>query len=434
MALALRASGLSHVGVVRSTNQDSAFIGKRLLVMADGMGGHAGGDIASATAVQRIRHLDGDEKLGPADLEQTIYTAQQDIIDRVSAEPVLSGMGTTITSLILDGDQLTMAHIGDSRAYRLRDEKIEQISADHTFVQHLIDTGRLAPEEAERHPQRSVLLRVLGDVEGPSRIDMNTFAAHAGERWLLCSDGLSGVVDDATLAQTLEAFPDREQCAQELIDLALAGGGPDNITCIVADIVEIADDAASVDQSVVLGAAATTEVSSDSPTPDTAALAQETKPAALGDDSPTGEVHVADVEAAEKTAQAPDRDVEDDDEDDDATLEAVDEKKRGPLRRFFRGTLLLFLLLVVVAGAAWGGWKWTQSQWFVGDEAGKVAIFRGVPQELGPWPLYEVQEVSEISVEELEPYFRTRVDETLPASDIADARRILTNIREQTSP
>jgi len=415
VALALRASGLSHVGVVRSSNQDSAFIGNRLLVMADGMGGHAGGDIASATAVKRIRELDADADRGPGDLESTIFAAQDDIVARVAVEPVLSGMGTTITSLILDSDEFTMAHIGDSRAYRLRDEKIEQISADHTFVQHLIDTGRLAPEDAEKHPQRSVLLRVLGDVEGPARLDVTTFPAQAGERWLLCSDGLSGVVDDATLQATLVDFPDRDECAQKLIDLAIAGGGPDNITCIIADVVEIEDDASHPDQSVVLGSAATTEVSSDSETPDTAALTAERE-------EETAEVHIASVD-----------DVVDDDVEEDPAPGEI-EKERSLLGRIFRGTLLLFLLLAIVLGALWGGWKWTQSQWFVGDETGKVAIYRGIPQDIGPWPLYEVYEVSEIKVGDLEPYFQTRVDETLPANDIDDARRIVTNIREQITP
>lgn len=428
MTLALRASGLSHVGVVRSSNQDSAFIGQRLLVMADGMGGHAGGDIASAIAVKRIRELDSDADRGPSDLEEIIYTAQKDIIARVSTEPVLSGMGTTITSLILDADQFTLAHIGDSRAYRLRNEELEQVSDDHTFVQHLIDTGRLTPEEAEHHPQRSVLLRVLGDVEGPSQLDVSTFAATAGERWLLCSDGLSGVVDDATLRRTLLDFPDRDECAQKLVDLAIAGGGPDNITCIIADVVKIEDDVAPQAQSVLLGSAATTETGSDNKTPDTAALAEVPKgpnhyagglPTDF-DDSETSEIHIPDAARIE--------------DEEELESEPEPEVKGGTFRRIFRGTLLLFLLLLVVAGAAWGGWQWTQAQWFVGDEDGKVAIFRGVPQNLGPWPLYEVEEVSDIHISELEPYFRTRVDETLPAANHEDARRILTNIQEQITP
>jgi len=424
VTLALRASGLSHVGVVRSTNQDSAFIGQRLLVMADGMGGHAGGDIASATAVKRIRELDADPALGPADLEETIQAAQRNIIDRVSTEPVLSGMGTTVTSLLLDGAEFTLAHIGDSRAYRLRDEKLEQISTDHTFVQHLIDTGRLAPEDAEKHPQRSVLLRVLGDVEGKPTLDMQTFPAQAGERWLLCSDGLSGVVDDAALHETLAKYTDRDECAQELVDLAIAGGGPDNITCIIADVVEIADGDVP-DQSAVLGAAATTEIDSGTETPETGALAanatnqKETGAVPKDNDSATAEVHVPD---AESQLAAEDNDP------------AAEEPKRGPVRRFFRGTSLLLILLILVAVAVWGGWKWTQTQWFIGDNAGKVAIFQGVPQDVGPWSLYEVNETSEVSVEDLAPYFRTRVDETLPASDLEDAQRILTNIREQTAP
>lgn len=422
MALELRASGLSHVGVVRATNQDSAFIGNRLLVMADGMGGHAGGDIASATAVKRIRQLDADEQRGPTDLEDIIYAAQADIIDRVKHEPVLSGMGTTITALILDSDEFTLAHIGDSRAYRLRADELEQISTDHTFVQHLIDTGRLAPEDAETHPQRSVLLRVLGDVEGPAILDVSTFPAEEGERWLLCSDGLSGVVSDAELRQALSEISDRDACAQKLIDLAIAAGGPDNITCIIADLVKIKDGAAHPDQNVVLGSAATTEIAEDNATPDTAALSR--------DDSNSQEAETEPKEADASAAADPDTPAAEADEE----SELITEKPRGPLRRLFRGTLLLFFLLVVVAGGAWGGWKWTQNQWFIGADSGKVAIFKGVPQDLGPWPLYEVSEVSDVKLEDLDTYFRTRVSETLPAHDLEDAQRILSNIQEQTAP
>lgn len=438
MGLSLQASGLSHVGVVRSSNQDSGFVGQRLLVMADGMGGHAGGDIASATAVHRIEEFDRVQKPKLSGLEDIILTAQRDIVDRVAVEPVLSGMGTTISALMLDDDALLFAHIGDSRVYRLREGQLRQVSKDHTFVQHLIDSGRLDPADAEKHPQRSVLLRVLGDVEGPAVLDLEKLPAVAGDRWLLCSDGLSGVVDDDVIFETLRDYPNRDDCAQELIDLAVAGGGPDNITAIIADVVDSSSgDEAPEDSGrprpFFLGSA---EHLADVVTANTDAMIVKKAAQTLGvaDNSDTDSFEaIQDVDPADDSRETETA------EESDAHNERLGEaepaqpvKKRGKVRRFFRGMLLVLFLILLVAGGLYAGWRWTQTQWFVADEEGKVGVFRGIPQDIGPWPLYDLEETSRVTTEDLPAFVRQQLKEdSVPANDLNDARRIIDDLQEQ---
>ncbi|MBX7557278.1 protein phosphatase 2C domain-containing protein, partial [Streptomyces sp. tea 10] len=197
MPIAFRYAARSDVGRARSKNDDSAYAGRYLAVVADGMGGHVGGDVASASAVIDLTHLDHAGYDGDAEtvLADEIQNANQNLAKLVQSNPRLGGMGTTVTSLLIDGDEICVAHIGDSRAYRLSEaEGFEQVTTDHTFVQRLIDEGRLQPEEAETHPHKNVLMRVLGDVDASPELEVRTVRPAVGERWLLCSDGLNAVV------------------------------------------------------------------------------------------------------------------------------------------------------------------------------------------------------------------------------------------------
>ena len=197
--LIMRFAARSHVGRIRSKNDDSAYAGRHLAVVADGMGGHAGGDVASAATVLDMIHLDRADYEGDASttLADEIQTANSLLSELVHINPKLAGMGTTVTALLLAEGKLHFAHIGDSRAYRLRDGEFKQISVDHTFVQRLIDEGRLKPEEAETHPHKNVLMRVLGDVDASPELDLDTLDVKRGDRWLLCSDGLNYVAGHA---------------------------------------------------------------------------------------------------------------------------------------------------------------------------------------------------------------------------------------------
>src|SRR4051794_40384201 len=191
-------AAISHTGKVRSNNQDSGYAGSSLFVVADGMGGHAGGDIASAIAVRRIAETDRLDFATPQEaefaLQSAMIAANQEISAAVEERPELTGMGTTVSALVRVDDVIATAHIGDSRIYLLRDGELSQITNDHTFVQRLVETGRITPEEAAVHPRRSVLMRVLGDIDQSPEIDTAILGTGPGDRWMLCSDGLTSHV------------------------------------------------------------------------------------------------------------------------------------------------------------------------------------------------------------------------------------------------
>jgi protein phosphatase len=239
MTLKLRSAAVSHRGLVRTGNQDSLHAGSWLAAVADGMGGMAAGDLASAIAIEAIVPLDvptSDDALLPA-LQGAIDTASARVREAVIEDPTRDGMGTTLTALLLSspGTCLALTHIGDSRAYLVRDGRLAQMTKDDTFVQMLVDEGVISAEEASSHPRRAVITKaVQGDTVTAS---YQTGSPRAGDRWLLCSDGLSNVVREDTIAETLTSYADLGTVAQRLVELALSAGGPDNITVVVADVV-----------------------------------------------------------------------------------------------------------------------------------------------------------------------------------------------------
>jgi serine/threonine protein phosphatase PrpC len=254
VTLRLRYAVRSHVGNVREGNEDSAFAGSRLAIVADGMGGHAAGEVASSAAVSSLAHLDEDEV--SIDLLDALAGAVQEANDQlremVASEPALDGMGTTLTVLLASGSRLGVAHVGDSRAYLSRDGELTMVTHDQTLVQRMVDEGRITLEQAERHPQRALLTQALDGREGVEP-DLSLRELRRGDRYLLCSDGLSGVVHEETIAETL-SVPDADLAAERLIELALKGGGPDNVTVVIVDVVD--DIAGLSDTPMVAGAAA----------------------------------------------------------------------------------------------------------------------------------------------------------------------------------
>ncbi|WP_406813355.1 PP2C family protein-serine/threonine phosphatase [Mycobacterium sp. M23085] len=237
MTLVLRYAARSDRGLVRANNEDSVYAGARLLALADGMGGHAAGEVASQLVIAALAHLDDDEPGGDllAKLDNAVRSGNAAIAAQVEAEPELEGMGTTLTAILFAGDRIGLVHIGDSRGYLLRDGELTQITKDDTFVQTLVDEGRITREEAHSHPQRSLIMRALTGHEVEPTLTMRE--ARAGDRYLLCSDGLSDPVSDETILEALQ-IPDVAEAAYRLIELALRGGGPDNVTVVVADVVD----------------------------------------------------------------------------------------------------------------------------------------------------------------------------------------------------
>ncbi|MDH2428048.1 PP2C family serine/threonine-protein phosphatase [Sphaerisporangium sp. TRM90804] len=237
VSFTLRYAARTDVGLRRQRNEDSVYAGPRLLAVADGMGGHSHGEVASATVIAALSSLDGEppgaDPLGT--LEVAITEAGHRLKDMAGSDPKLTGMGTTLTAMLWDGMRFALAHIGDSRAYMLRDGSLYQITRDHTLVQSLVDDGQMTAEQAAAHPRRSLLMRALGG-SGSVEPDLSMREARAGDRYLVCSDGLSGVVGPQALHETLTGFDDLGAAADRLIQLARDGGGPDNITCVVAEV------------------------------------------------------------------------------------------------------------------------------------------------------------------------------------------------------
>ena len=406
MSIALRYAARSDVGLVRSNNQDSAYAGPHLLVVADGMGGHAGGDVASSVAIAALAPLDG-ESHGPDDaldeLERALEEAREEIISRSEANPELAGMGTTVTAILRAGNKLAMVHLGDSRGYLLRDGVLTQVTSDHTFVQHLVNTGKITPEEAEHHPQRSVVMRVLGDFDVDIAPDLSVREARAGDRWLLCSDGLSGFVSGETIARTLFELADVDTCAERLVQLALRAGGGDNVTVVVADVLEldqVRDGAGPTTNAVVVGSAA---VSRNRPT--------------SAQDGPAARAAELSRQAAASTPGAGVPEVEPDDGDEDDA-----DERRARRRRRTRRLLLSLLAVLVVAAAAFGFYRWTQTQYYVGVDGEVVAIYRGIPQSVGPLPLSDVVERTDLAVDDLPAFVRERVEQTIHTASLRESR------------
>jgi protein phosphatase len=415
VSIALRYAARSDVGLVRANNQDSAYAGPHLLVVADGMGGHAGGDVASSVAIAALAPLDG-ESHGPDDaldeLERALEAARDEIVARTEAEPDLAGMGTTVTAILRAGNKLAMVHLGDSRGYLLRDGVLVQVTTDHTFVQHLVNTGKITAEEAEHHPQRSVVMRVLGDFDPDVAPDLSVREARPGDRWLLCSDGLSGFVSAETIADTLRDTPDVDACADRLVQLALRAGGGDNVTVIVADVVEldtVPDGAGPSTTAAVVGSAATSRnrptAAADGPAARAAALSKQAGAAAR-----------AAAQGLPPTSTGDDPDAGGSDGDDDPR----DPKRRR--RRRVIGALITLLVLVVLAAGVTFAYRWTQTQHYVGIDAGAVAIYQGIPQTVGPITLSRVVERSDAQVGDLSEYVRERLEQTIHTSSLDDAR------------
>jgi protein phosphatase len=468
VTVTLRYAARSDVGLVRSNNQDSAYAGPNLLVVADGMGGHAGGDVASALTIAALVGLDrpdhsSDQSM--SELERSIDRARQDLVDATTADPDLAGMGTTVTALLKSGNTLAMAHLGDSRAYLLRDGVLAQVTVDHTFVQHLVDTGRITADEAETHPQRNVVMRVLGDFDLDLTPDLSIREAIPGDRWMLCSDGLSGFVPDDEIAEVLVSVTTPQDAVERLVSMSMRAGSTDNITVVVADILDeaaAATTAATVTPEIVGSAALAgvtaaggdpasptalpgSDIDGDTvtgftrspvpaggqPSPSPAAVSvlpdavardglADTLEQAMGAGTPDEEQYQPDVR--------PDDDLEDE----------VDEEEAPPKKRVWLTVLGALLLVVGLVLAGWAGYRWTQTQYYVGESDGQVAVFRGIPATAGPLTFSTPVELTGTRVDELPGFVADRVHETIRATSLEDARgradRLIADATEEPEP
>ncbi|QKW10940.1 Stp1/IreP family PP2C-type Ser/Thr phosphatase [Streptomyces sp. NA04227] len=431
MSLSLRFAAGSHKGMIREGNEDSGYAGPRLLAIADGMGGQAAGEVASSEVISTLVTLDDD--VPGSDILTSLGTAVQRANDQlrlmVDEDPQLEGMGTTLTALLWTGQRLGLVHVGDSRAYLLRDGVLTQITQDHTWVQRLVDEGRITEEEATTHPQRSLLMRALGSGDHVEP-DLSIREVRAGDRYLICSDGLSGVVSHQTMEDTLASYQGPQETVQELIQLALRGGGPDNITVIVADVLDIdsGDTLAAQlsDTPVVVGAVAENQHQAhdngamQTPAGRASGLGRAPEPPPAGGEfGPPGSGEGGPGYAPEGGFGA---------------LAADSPDKGRARRRWLKPSLYTGLALAVVAGALYGGYHWTQTQYYVGAKDGHVALYQGISQDLAWVSLSEVQkDHPEIELKYLPPYQQKLVEETITEDGLDQANDKIDELARQAT-
>ncbi|GAA3570627.1 Stp1/IreP family PP2C-type Ser/Thr phosphatase [Streptomyces osmaniensis] len=432
MSLSLRFAAGSHKGMIREGNEDSGYAGPRLLAIADGMGGAAAGEVASSEAISTIVALDDD--VPGSDILTSLGTAVQRANDQlrsmVEEDPQLEGMGTTLTALLWTGQRLGLVHVGDSRAYLLRDGVLTQITQDHTWVQRLVDEGRITEEEATTHPQRSLLMRALGSGDHVEP-DLSIREVRAGDRYLICSDGLSGVVSHQTLEDTLASYQGPQETVQELIQLALRGGGPDNITVIVADVLDLdtGDTLAGQlsDTPVVVGAVAENQPHHlhdngimQTPAGRASGLGRQVpgQGGGGGEFGPPG--------SGDTTGYAPAGGFGDYTDDD------FIKPRTG--RKWLKRSFYSVLALAVIGGGLYGGWRWTQTQYYVGTNEEHVALYRGISQDLAWVSLSKVEkDHPEIELKYLPPYQQKLVEATIAEGGLKDAQAKIDELQLQAT-
>ena len=478
--LFLYSTTVSDVGTVRANNQDSSFAGEHLSAICDGMGGHAGGDTASSIAIRSLAHIEQDDTGGDVEvisrmMETSVMAAHDAIVGKAKRERKLAGMGTTVTAVALVAGYWVVAHIGDSRAYLLRDGHLSRITCDHSYVQHLIDTGRITPAEAKNHPQRNVVMRVLGDFDIDPHPDISIRKAHPADRWLLCSDGLCGVLEDSTIKETMTALADQGECAQRLVQMALRAGSTDNVTAVIADAT-LALDADAFDlphQTPLVGGAASRSLEPiadivNEPVATAPALRDDHSPAkraaALMQPADTQHNDAAPASAEPSTTrvvqpsavreetgerdnpdtgeipvvQKPDGRLSADPNDPEVAKairdEHVEQKKatRAKHQRNRLAIVITILLAVAVLfGAGTGTYMWSQTRYYVGNSNGKVAIYQGVPTNLFGLALSHEVSSTSITVSNLPQTWRDQLNRGISVGSLDEAQSHVGIIRSE---
>ena len=337
------------VGCVRDHNEDSLVVAPPLFAVADGMGGHAAGEVASEIAVNVLAEL-APKDLDGAALEHAVEEANHEIIRAARDGRGRDGMGTTLTACMLENERLIIAQVGDSRAYLLHHGKLQQLTRDHSLMADMIEAGQLTPEEARHHPQRSVITRALGS-DPNTRPDMYEINVETGDRLLVCSDGLSSMIEDEQIEAVMRRVPDPQRCASQLVNEAIAAGGHDNVTVIVSNVTGFA------------------------------------------------------------------------------------EKRRRKLARKtkFSVALVLVLFLAILGGGAWGVHTWLHTTAYLGEDNGKVAVYEGIPADFLGMPLYKQQEVTDVSVDSLQPGTATRLQEGIRVDNMDAAQDLVQQYREEAA-
>ena len=397
--MTIRVGARTDVGRVREGNEDSYLARAPLFVVADGMGGHIAGDVASSTAVEVITEQSmAADGVGPDSLPGLVRNANAAIYQKSQNDPGLQGMGTTCTLLLVQEGTGYLAHVGDSRAYLFRGGELTQLTKDHTLVGRMVREGQLTEEEAERHPQRSIITRALG-IDETVDVDISTVELVSRDRVLLCSDGLTGMIDTSAIADVLDAEPDPQRAADVLVDLANDAGGEDNITVVIVDVTD--GDGAS--RSGRADGAAT-------------------------EASEAGAAGIAGPEPRQPTPPQPpeSREIH---RDEDADAGPGRERRR---RWGLRVVAVVIVLAALISGAAWAVRYSLSNSWFVSvNDGGFVTIYQGRPEEIAGFSLSEVQEETEIRATDLPEFLHDDLQEGIKVDSLDEARSVVANYEER---
>jgi len=364
----------SDVGLVRDANEDSYLIDRPLYAVADGMGGHLAGDVASSTAVRVIsEQASAASSSDPESLVQIVTAANSAIYEKARADSGLRGMGTTCTLALVDGGRALIAHVGDSRAYLLSDGELEQLTEDHTLVSRMVREGKIHPDEAQHHPQRSIITRALG-VDSEVEVDLLDIELHLGDRLLICSDGLSSVVGKDTIQTTLQEVSDPQEAAERLVAQANDAGGDDNITVIILEMRE--------------------EGAEGTEAPSSADARSDTEP------GKAVEPHQAIV---------------------------VTRRRRSRIRG-----LATITVIVLLAAGAYTAARWAlDNSFYVGtDASGRVTIYRGIPEEIAGLNLARVERQTNLALGDLPPASRDAVKEGMKVKSLDEAEITIFNLED----
>lgn len=361
------------VGRVRKGNEDSYLMDEPLFGIADGMGGHAAGEVASSTAVEALSS--GAARVNPEDPESLvalIKEANRAIFEKATKDDSLHGMGTTCTLVLIDASKVHLAHVGDSRAYLLRDDDLSRLSEDHTLVGRMVREGQLTEEEAAKHPQRSMITRSLG-IDPDVRVDLRSFDVRDGDRIMLCSDGLTSMVDEDTIKRVLQQKKGLQAAADELVDLANEAGGEDNITVVVLDL------------------------------------------SAAGDAPPPPPRSASPVELGPPPSSA-----------------SPSNDDPGFGRRVVRKIVVMLVILMVLVGAGWGALRYSlNNSWFVGvNDKDVVTIYQGRPEEILGISMKEVEEETGITLEDVPEFKRVDLEEGIKTDSLEEARATIKGLEE----
>lgn len=388
----IAAYGRSDIGRRRTSNEDALLLRETVFAVADGMGGHLAGEVASAAALEPIADLDGKLFSSATDaataLTDAVTKANAQVATLAADNPQFRGMGTTLTAILIEGMRIHVAHVGDSRAYLLRNNRLSRLTIDHTLVQQLIDDGEITEAEAAHHPQRSIITRAIG-IAPAVDVDSLSFTLAPDDMVLLCSDGLTGVVDDDTIVATLTTAKTPSDAIDRLIQQANDNGGPDNVTVL---LLTYEDEESTAQPTMPLPI----PIRSRDDRPDSDFAKDLGRIGVLGRSDP----------AFTKAAAT-----------------------GGNMRSIFTKAAAIVLGLSLLFGIIVGGGQFLLSRSvYVGVDGGEVVIFRGVNADVGRISLSRVDERSGIMLDEVMPYYHPILEAGRPATDLNEARRLLADL------